>query len=255
MKRPIFLSITLLLLAATIFAEAPAKSNQKSGYKRYLNELLQNYREIVNGDHSKEKLVKTASLASGLIQVVKDKKNKLKIAKMGYRVAQILMNKYPNDPSGYYYSALHLGYMALYIGPENLLMAIPRIKKLAEKAIKLDPFYHKGSPQVLLCALYFEAPTFPISIGDIEKARQYCSYVVKEFPESCTPYLYLAAIAQILEGNEKAREILLKGEKNCAPIDNSIEEKWFYQRDIETIRQLLKELDKGVSIKGFMRNR
>ena len=50
-------------------------------------------------------------------------------------------------------------------------------------------------------------------------------------------------------------EILLKGEKNCAPIDNSLEENWFYHRDIETIRQLLKKIDKGVSIKGFMRNR
>ncbi len=187
--------------------------------------------------------------------MIPKKENKLKIAKIGYKIAQILVKEYPNDPAGYYYSALHLGYMALYIGPQNLLMAIPKIKKLAEKAINLDPNYHEGSPQVLLCAMYFEAPTFPISIGDIEKAKQYCSYVVEKFPESCTPYLYLAAISQILENNQKAKEILLKGEKNCAPIDNSLEENWFYHRDIETIRQLLKKIDKGVSIKGFMRKR
>ncbi len=221
----------------------------------YVNRLKEIITDINDGKATLNEMIDGASLASTLVQVIKDKNYKMRIAAMGLKIANMIIKKAPNRVEGYYFSALHLGYYSLYKGAQYSLYYIPKIEKWTQKAIKLNQSFKKGAPLIFACALYFEAPGFPVSIGDIYKAKELCEKAIKQYPENCTAYLYLSAIYDVLGNPQKAKTILLKGKHNCKPVNNSLEENVFYQEDLKSINTMLKQIQEGKSIKDFMKNR
>ncbi len=243
----------LIFLAINLYPQNIEVLRQR--VPQYISELKKLIEEINKGEVSFDKMVKAASLASTIVLVAKDKKLKMKAARIGLEIAKGIMKKYPDRAAGYYYGALHLGYYALYRGPQYSLADIPLVKRWLEKAMKINPDYHSGSLYILACALYFEAPGFPVSIGNIFKAKKYCEMSVKKFPQNATAYLYLAAIYSILGNNKKAEEVLLQCKRNARPIDNSLEEKVFTEEDLKTADLMLEKLKRGEKLGEFMKER
>jgi len=179
-----------------------------------------------------DELVKSASTASMLIQIIDDWNMKLKAAQLGFNIAKTLMKKYPDKPAGYHYSGLFLSMVGIYKGPQYFLNYIVTIKNWVLHAIKIDPAFNHGAPYILLCGLYFEIPGFPVSIGDIYIAKKYCETALKKFPHNCTTYPFLAAIYDTLGEKSNASYYLNAGEKMCKPVNSSLEEKVWTEKDL-----------------------
>ena len=106
-----------------------------------------------------------------------------------------------------------------------------------------------------MCGTYFEAPGFPVSIGDIYKAKKYCELAVKKFPKNCTSYVFLAAIYDTLGEPKEALKFINAGEKRCAAINNTLEEKVWNEKDLKTLQLTKIKLKKGMKLKKFMEER
>jgi len=256
MKKKIFIFFILIM-----FIGINLKGNQSYTIelKKKIPDYLKNLKKIAqdtnNNNETFEELINGASSASMLFQLVNKKSEKVKILSLGYTIADKLMKKYPQKSEGYHYGAFLLGMIGVYKGPHFILNYLPKIEKMALKGLKLNPNFHHGSTYVTLCATYFESPGFPLSIGNIYKAKKYCQFSIKNFPDNCTAYLYLASIYDTLKLKDNALETLKIGEKNCAPVDNSLEEKVWYEEDYSALHQMINKLIKGESIRHFMQER
>jgi len=250
-----------ILFLFVIFAmEGHAESkNSIDKLKRNIPEYTKAFTEIYNNaifDKSDyREMKKGVEIASTLLQVFDSKRAKMIIGLKGYKIAEKLRVVYPNKVAGYYYSALLLGLAAVYKGTQFVLYDIPKIEKWALKANELDPGLKNGAPANLLCGVYYEAPGFPISIWNLKKARKYCEFAMKNYPTNCTVYLYLAAIYDIDQGKDVAKQTLLKGKKHCKAPNDSLEEQVWLEKDLETLEWMLNRIDKGQSIRKFMENR
>ncbi len=214
------------------------------------------YKKITKGEFDRESITKVLRYIDYKVQSTKDRTMKEKYAAWGYKIAEYLRQRYPNRVEGYYFSALFLGYLGVYKGAQFILNYLPKIEKWALKAAKIDPDYLHGGTNVLVCALYYEAPGFPVSIGNIYKSQKYCEIALKTHPENCTTYLYLAAIYSILgEDKKKIIDLLDKGQNQCKPSDDTQVGMEWYKNDINTMKWMKKRLSEGKSIREFIKQR
>ncbi len=256
--RKIFaLSVGTLLLITTLFADSQLTleklQNNIPLYVKKLNQLVEKINK--SNKPSYKDLFDAASLASALVELSTNQNNKIKFAYVGLRIAKRIMKDFPNKAAGYYYAALHLGYVGLYKGPQFILYYLPTIEKWVLKAIHLNPGLHNGSPLILACAVYFESPGYPVSIGNIYKGKKYCEEAIEKFPHTCTSYLYLAAIYNVLDQNKIAEELLEKAKNSCKVPGPYLENEVYYLKDKKSLKIMLNRLKKGESIKDFMKNR
>ena len=249
----------VLLFITTAFFQNYLYSNSmdklKSNKLKYITEFTTSYNNSIKKDANFDELLKCVKLSSILVEILDSKKTRMIIGLKGFKIATKMRKEYPEKVEGWYYSALLLGLVSLYKGAQFVLYDIPNIEKWTLKAFSINPGFKKGAPANLACAIYYEAPGFPVSIWDIHKAKRYCEYVRTHYPTNCTNYLYLAAIYDITQGKESAKQILLDGKKNCKAPDSSLEEKVWLEKDLESISIMLNALDNGKSIKNFMKNR
>jgi tetratricopeptide (TPR) repeat protein len=110
----------------------------------------------------------------------------------GRTYAEMLVAERPDWVDGHYWLALNLCGLA-EIGPARRgLGLLPQIAQLLEKALAVDPTYDQGGPHRVLGRIYYEAPAWPMSVGDPNKARQHLEAAVRIAPDNSTNHLYLA---------------------------------------------------------------
>ena len=122
----------------------------------------------------------------------KDNRRRLEFAKTMLKDAQEMTKLAPGKASGYHWMGAALGMAALTRGVLNSLQLVPEIKKNFEKSIELDATYLSGSALVQMARVYTMLPSFPISIGDREKAVKYLLRAKEISPSFTLSYLYLA---------------------------------------------------------------
>ena len=253
-SRTIFLGFFLFLITGNLHAvtlgELKARLPQ---YEIELNKIIQTINEQKRPQY--DLLFKGASLASALVELSDVKAEKLQFARRGFKIAKLMLKYYPDRAGSYYYAALHLGYVSLFEGPQYTLYYLPKIRQWLMKAISLNPGLHNGSPLILACALYFESPGYPVSIGDIYKAKKFCEESINRFPHTCTAYLYLAAIYNVLGENRKALDLLTTATQKCRVPGEYLENLVYYLKDKKSAEEMIKEIKQGHSVKYFMRNR
>ena len=256
MNRKVFILFLSVFLVGSLFSGTSdnfVKLKKKIPF--YLNTLDRIASDVANHKDNLQELITGVSTASMLVQILDNKNDKLKAARLGVLLSKELMNKYPKRVEGYYYGGMLLGMIGVYKGAQYILNYLPKIESWVKTAVNLDPSFHNGAPYILLCATYFESPGFPVSIGDIYKARKYCELAVKKYPKNCTSYLFLAAIYDTLGEPKKSLFYLNKGEKYCEPVLNTLEEKVWNEKDLESIKIMKEKLKRGESLKKFMEER
>jgi len=112
----------------------------------------------------------------------------------------------PDRPDGHYLLAVAMGRVARTRGIlQSLFMAKPMRDGL-EKAVQLDP-NHVDALRVL-SMLYNEAPGWPVSIGNKQKALEYVERAYELDPEDLGVLVQLARMRKHFGKNEEAKALL-----------------------------------------------
>jgi hypothetical protein len=110
----------------------------------------------------------------------------------GRDYAELLCLEHPLKVEGHYWLALILAGLAEMSRVRRALLLVPVIVNKLEIATRLDGTYNQAAPHRTLGRLYFRAPPWPLSVGDLQKSVFHLRLAVKLAPENSTNYLYLA---------------------------------------------------------------
>ncbi len=77
-----------------------------------------------------------------------------------------------------------------------------------QRAIALDAAYDQAGAHRVLGRIYYEAPGWPLSVGDLEKSRQHLQAAVRLAPDTSTNHLYLAETLFRLKETGRRRQEL-----------------------------------------------
>jgi len=156
---------------------------------------------------------------TALLWQVSDDPEKRKIAaKAGVELAKKLQEKTKKtDPI--FWEASFLGFYALSAGVLNSLQYVPiyegRLRWIAEN----DPSFFYGGAFLFLAKMYMKTPPFPVSVGDLKKAKE---YIEKARPYQEKKYaLFYVGKAELhhLLGEVEEREKTLNQIPQTCPFD------------------------------------
>jgi tetratricopeptide (TPR) repeat protein len=106
--------------------------------------------------------------------------------------AEMLIHENPNRVEGHYWLALNLCGRADAGGYMLARRLLPQIVEELKKAVALDGGYDQAGPHRVLGRIYYEAPGWPMSVGDISKSLEHLLAAVRLAPENSTNHLFLA---------------------------------------------------------------
>ncbi len=159
----------------------------------------------------------------------------------GREYAEFLCREQPGRVEGHYWLALNLCGLAQMSGARRDLLLLPVIVKELKVAMRLNEAYDQAGPLRALGRLYFKAPAWPLSVGDLQKSVQLLRAAVKLNPENSTNHLYLAETLMDLSQPGQACEELEKA------LTSTTHANWGpgLNEDQEKARRLLKECKTG----------
>lgn len=126
----------------------------------------------------------------------------------GKGYAETLIYEDPNRTEGHYWLALNLCGIAEIRGYMMARRLLPQIMQELERALALDETYDQAGAHRALGRIYFEAPAWPMSVGDMEKSLEHLKSAVRLAPENSTNRLYLAQTLARLRFRSLARQEL-----------------------------------------------
>jgi tetratricopeptide (TPR) repeat protein len=159
----------------------------------------------------------------------------------GQSYAETLIREEPNRVEGHYWLALNLCGQA-EVGSKLLgRRLLPRIMDELQGAIALEAGYDQAGAHRVLGRIYYEAPGWPLSVGDMQKSRQHLQAAVRLAPATSTNHLYLAQTLLRLQDPGLARQELEQVLKStrAAVKPQDLEE------DRQEARRLLGEIQAG----------
>ncbi len=158
----------------------------------------------------------------------------------GQTYAEQLLVQEPNGVAGHYWKAMNLSGMADVGGEMQGFKLLPKIMEALKRAVALDESYDQAGAHRVLGRIYFEAPSWPISVGNKKKSLENLEAAVRLAPENSTNHLYLAETLLDMGEKERARtelEKCLQAKQNAiCPRD--------LEQDHQEAQRLLKELKK-----------
>ena len=133
--------------------------------------------------------------------------------KMGYyqegkSYAETLIREEPNLVEGHYWLAMNLCGQADAGGKPLGRKLLPRILEELQRTVALDAAYDQAGAHRVLGRIFYEAPGWPLSVGDIQKSRQHLQAAVHLSPATSTNHLYLAQTLLRLQKAGLARQEL-----------------------------------------------
>ncbi|HZE20552.1 MAG TPA: hypothetical protein VE082_00730, partial [Desulfobaccales bacterium] len=106
--------------------------------------------------------------------------------------AEMLIHEYPKRVEGHYWLAMNLCGWADAAGYMMARRLLPQIFEQLKQAVALDGAYDQAGPHRILGRIYYEAPSWPMSVGDIKKSLDHLLTAVRLAPENSTNHLFLA---------------------------------------------------------------
>jgi tetratricopeptide (TPR) repeat protein len=110
----------------------------------------------------------------------------------GQSYAETLIREEPNRVEGHYWLAMNLCGQAEVGGKLLGYRLLPRILEELKRAVALDATYDHAGAHRVLGRIYYEAPGWPLSVGDLTKSRQHLQAAVRLAPATSTNHLFLA---------------------------------------------------------------
>ncbi len=125
-----------------------------------------------------------------LSELSNDNERKATLAQEGINAARFVSQMDPQRAEGFFFLALNLGELARTksVGALSLLR---QMEKALLEAAKLKPHLDHAGPDRSLGLLYFDAPSWPVSIGSKRKAREHLERAVNLEPDYPDNYLSL----------------------------------------------------------------
>jgi tetratricopeptide (TPR) repeat protein len=195
-------------------AEAGSESDSSLGDLREAIAALEKAARLLAGRPSKTqtmdvqwRLARACFYAS---ELEKEAAIRLNWIAKGEDAGQTAVRERPDRVEGYYYLAVLKGRRAEISGLGFSAMILARkVEHLGEKAVDIDPNFEDGAPYRLLAMLYANAPPWPTSIGDMDKAIEFAQ---KAIDLSDYPMNHLIMAEVLIEDDEiqDARDELKK---------------------------------------------
>lgn len=126
----------------------------------------------------------------------------------GKTYAEMLIREDPNRTEGHYWLALNLCGQADAGGYMVGRRLLPQIIEELERALALSETYEQAGAHRVLGRIYFEAPAWPMSVGDIQKSLDHLQAAVRLAPDNSTNRLYLAQTLYRLRYHSLAQQQL-----------------------------------------------
>jgi tetratricopeptide (TPR) repeat protein len=155
----------------------------------------------------------------------------------GQRYSETLVREKPEWPEGHYWLALNLCGLAETGGARRGLKLVPEIVEELDTAVKGNPAYDQAGPHRALGRIYFECPSWPLSLGSFPDSYKHLSAAVAIAPENSTNHLFLAETLFRMGKKEEARKELqqvLNGTRNALC-------QKFLEEDQQAARRLLEQ--------------
>ena len=128
----------------------------------------------------------------------------------GLAYAERLIQEQPDGVAGHYWKALNLSGLADVGSRMAGFKLLPKIMEELKLVLVLDETYDQAGVHRVLGRIYFEAPSWPISVGDKKKSLQHLETAVRLAPNHSTNHLYLAETLLNQEKKDQARSELEK---------------------------------------------
>ncbi|HIJ40046.1 MAG TPA: hypothetical protein HPP90_03050 [Deltaproteobacteria bacterium] len=159
---------------------------------------------------------------------------KLADAKEGRKMAEAAMKSFPENATAHYLMAYLTGLEAEN-DPARGLELVPVIEREALTAGHLNPNIDNGGPDRMLGELYLRAPSFPMSVGDVEKAMTHFRKAVKLAPNFLQNRV---GLLEALVENEDPSEACLEIEKIFVrmPPEEEMTEEW--KRSLKLLKRM-----------------
>jgi hypothetical protein len=159
----------------------------------------------------------------------------------GEPYAETLIREEANRVEGHYWLAMSLCGQADVGGKLLGHRLLPRILEELKRSVALDAAYDQAGAHRVLGRIYYEAPGWPLSVGDLAKSRQHLQAAVRLAPDTSTNHLYLAQTLFRLNEDGLARQELAQVLKSTrgAVIPQDLEE------DRQEARRLLAAMEGG----------
>lgn len=127
----------------------------------------------------------------------------------GLTYAEKLLAQQPDGVAGHYWKALNLSGLA-DVNRLRGFKLLPQIMDELKRSLALDETYDQAGAHRVLGRIYFEAPGWPMSVGDREKSLEQLTAAVRLAPDNSTNHLYLAETLLAMRSKPQAREELEK---------------------------------------------
>jgi tetratricopeptide (TPR) repeat protein len=126
----------------------------------------------------------------------------------GEAYAETLIREEPGRVEGHYWLGLNLCGQADVGGKLLGRRLLPRLLEELKRAVVLDAAYDQAGAHRVLGRIYYEAPGWPLSVGDLDKSLAHLQAAVRLAPDNSTNHLYLAQTLTRLNQPELARQEL-----------------------------------------------
>jgi len=159
----------------------------------------------------------------------------------GLEYAEKLLVQNPNGVAGHYWKAMHLSGLADIGSRLQGFKLLPQIMEELKRVLALDETYEDAGAHQVLGRIYFEAPGWPLSVGDKNKSLQHLETAVRLAPENSTNHLYLAETWLAMGQKDEARTELEKVSQDTQHAFTPRE----LEEDRREARRLLIEIQEG----------
>jgi len=122
--------------------------------------------------------------------------------------AEMLIQEDPRRTEGHYWLALNLCGWADAAGYMMGRRLLPQIMEELEQALALNETYDQAGAHRVLGRIYYEAPGWPMSVGDLTKSLHHLQAAVRLAPDNSTNHLFLAQTMFRLRYTSLARQHL-----------------------------------------------
>jgi hypothetical protein len=161
--------------------------------------------------------------------------------RQGQSYAETLIREAPDRVEGHYWLGMNLCGQADEGGKLLGHKLLPRILEELQRAVALDETYDQAGAHRVLGRIYYEAPGWPLSVGDMQKSLLHLKAAVRLAPATSTNHLYLAQTLLRLKDNpgaEQELEQVLKSTRGAVKPQD-------LEEDRREARRLLAEIKAG----------
>jgi tetratricopeptide (TPR) repeat protein len=251
MKKLFILFWALVLLTSAAYAESVADLIRRADVLYGSREntasceaSLGIYESILDPDAANyEAAWKAAQACKWLGDVYPTGDEKLAVLSKGEKFARKAIETAPNREEGHYWLGVCLGRIGEERGILNSLFMVGPIRDEMEKVLAINP--KNDEANCVLSILDRKAPGWPISSGDMDKAKEYALRSIELRPDRIANHIALAEVLMEKGDNAKAKESLLKALELPLEPGNEPENR----KDRLKAAELLKKLNERLGIK------